>query len=186
MTERRSSSAGGHDDPRRATLVVLPSELGWIAYIARQGTLRHLTFGHPSAQAAVTALPPELTDDAQPGPPDSALIRRLQAYASGARDEFGDVEVDLGLVTDFQRRVLERCRRIPYGRTLSYGELATQAGYPGAARAVGNCMAANRIPLVIPCHRVVASGGRLGGYSGVEGVRMKRRLLDLEAKATSS
>jgi methylated-DNA-[protein]-cysteine S-methyltransferase len=180
MTDRRPRSPDDPSDPRQATLVVLPSELGWIALVARAGTLRHLTFGHPSAQAAVTALPQEVTDAALPGGLGGPLIGRLQAYASGARDEFRDVEVDLGPVTEFQRRVLDRCRRIPYGHTLTYGQLATQAGYPGAARAVGNCMAANPIALIIPCHRVVASSGRLGGYSAIGGVCVKRRLLELE------
>jgi methylated-DNA-[protein]-cysteine S-methyltransferase len=64
---------------------------------------------------------------------------------------------------------------------LTYGELAAKAGYPGAARAVGNCMAANRIPLLIPCHRVVCAGGRLGSYSAPGGTVTKRRLLALEA-----
>jgi methylated-DNA-[protein]-cysteine S-methyltransferase len=157
-----------------------------MAFLASGGTLRHLTFGHRSAEAAVAALPDQLTENAQTGGGNRPLVRRLQAYASGARDQFRDVQVDPGPLTDFQRRVLNRCRRIPYGRTLTYGELATQAGYPGAARAVGNCMAANPIPLIIPCHRVVASGGGLGGYSAVGGLKMKRRLLELEAGRTSS
>ena len=77
---------------------------------------------------------------------------------------------------------MHQCRRIPYGRTMSYAELAAKAGSPNAARAVGNCMAGNRIPLIVPCHRVVCSDGRLGSYSAPGGTRMKRRLLDLESK----
>ena len=76
---------------------------------------------------------------------EDALVHRLQAYASGAPDDFRDIRIDPGPPSEFQRRVLNQCRRVAYGSTISYGELAAKAGYPGAARAVGNCMAANRI-----------------------------------------
>ena len=82
----------------------------------------------------------------------------------------------------FQRRVLNQCRRVPCGATISYARLAAKAGYPGAARAVGNCMAGNPIPLIVPCHRVVCSDGRLGAYSAPGGTAMKRRLLALESQ----
>jgi methylated-DNA-[protein]-cysteine S-methyltransferase len=104
----------------------------------------------------------------------------LEAFAEGQADDFADVRVWSERWTPFQRRVLDRCRRIPYGQTRSYAELATAAGSPGAARAVGRTMATNPIPLVIPCHRVVGSGGDLCGFSAVGGLDAKRRLLDLE------
>ena len=72
------------------------------------------------------------------------------------------------------------CRKIPYGKTLSYGQLAAKAGRPGAARAVGNHMAGNRTPIIVPCHRVLPSGGGLGGFSAAGGVALKRRLLEME------
>lgn len=109
-----------------------------------------------------------------------ALPGRLQAYADGARDDFLDVVLAFGPLTTFQERVIDRCRRIPPGGTLSYGELADQCGYPRAARAVGNCMRTNPIPLIVPCHRVVGAGGEVKGYSASAGVRMKLRLLELE------
>ena len=161
-------------------LVVFPSRLGWMAVIGSGNKLRYLTFGHSSREAAARALSPHLTGNVRPGTWNRRLVCRLQAYASGHRDEFRDVEVDLGQRTDFQRRILRCCRQIPFGQTLTYGQLAAKASFPRAARAVGNCMAANCIPLVIPCHRVVAADGGLGGYSGVGGTRMKRLLLALE------
>ena len=84
----------------------------------------------------------------------------------------------------FTRRVYEIVRRIPAGETLSYAQVARAAGRPGAARAVGNALARNRICLFIPCHRVVAASG-LGGFSGEGGVTLKRRLLDLERSRRS-
>jgi len=162
-------------------LVVLSSALGWTALIGSGRVVKQVTLGHPSARAAVRALDPRLRENARPGPWNRSLVRRIQAYASGARQDFGDIEVDLGPLAEFRRQVIRRCRQIPFAQTLTYGELAAESGYPGAARAVGNCMAGNRIPLIIPCHRVVAAAGRLGGYSGPGGIRLKKRLLELEA-----
>lgn len=108
------------------------------------------------------------------------LIERLQAFARGAADDFHDVPVDFGQVADFTCRVWTACRTIGYGTVATYAELATRVGSPRAARAVGNAMAANRVPLIIPCHRVIACGGRIGRYSAPGGPLMKRRLLDLE------
>ena len=157
-----------------------PTRLGWMAILGCDGRLKGLAFGYPSGDRAVGALGARLASAAQRFPWNKALVDRLQAYASGAEDSFRDVEVDLGEATAFQRRVIRACRHIPWGSTLSYGELAARAGSPGAARAVGRCMAANRIPLVIPCHRVLGADGRLHGYSGPGGLATKRRLLELE------
>jgi methylated-DNA-[protein]-cysteine S-methyltransferase len=164
-----------------ATLFVFRSQLQWMAVLAAGTTVKQLAFGHPTAAAARSALDGGLLAGAAAGEADSPLVQRLQAYAAGAADDFRDVPLDLPPSSPFQRRVLEQCRRIPYGSMLTYGELAAKAGYPGAARAVGNCMAANRIPLLIPCHRVVCAGGRLGSYSAPGGAATKRRLLALES-----
>lgn len=122
-----------------------------------------------------------IIDEAADDPQLAALVARLQAYARGAHDDFLDIAIDLGPQTAFQRRVIECCRRIPLGQTLTYGALAEQVGHPRAARAVGNCMRTNRIPLLVPCHRVIGSGGTMRGYSAGEGIRMKLRLLEMEA-----
>jgi methylated-DNA-[protein]-cysteine S-methyltransferase len=90
------------------------------------------------------------------------------------------VALDLTHLSAFQNRVVRNCRRISRGRVRSYGELAAAAGSPGAARAVGSVMARNRFPIIVPCHRVVASGGSLGGFSARDGVSMKRRMLEME------
>lgn len=112
------------------------------------------------------------------------LLPRLQAqirrYFEGRPTEFS-VTLDLTDRTPFQQAVLRTCRTIGFGETLTYGELAELAGSPGAARAVGSVMAMNPMPLVIPCHRVLAGTGALGGYSAPGGVSLKKRLLDLEA-----
>jgi methylated-DNA-[protein]-cysteine S-methyltransferase len=162
-------------------IVVFHTKLGWMGMIGEGPVLKQLTFGHRSAEAALNALDPELRHAARSGKWNPELVARLKAYAEGAPDDFTDVPLDPATRSPFRRRVLDCCRQIPYGETLTYGQLATVAGYPGAARAVGNTMATNCIPLVIPCHRVVPSAGPYGGYSAASGTAMKRRLLAMEA-----
>ena len=109
------------------------------------------------------------------------LVERLQAYYAGERDDFADVELELDWCTSFQQALLETLRAVPYGETVTYGELAALAGRPGAARAAGTFCARNRFAIVVPCHRVVGAEG-LGGYGSL-GLEYKRRLLQLERDA---
>lgn len=100
---------------------------------------------------------------------------QLKRYLDGKLRTF-DLALDIR-GTDFQKKTLRRVAKIPHGKTMTYGEIARAVGSPNSARAVGSANARNNLPLVIPCHRVVASGG-LGGYGG--GLAMKRRLLKME------
>jgi methylated-DNA-[protein]-cysteine S-methyltransferase len=111
-------------------------------------------------------------------PGEHPLAERIRGYFGGARESFLGVELELEWCTQFQRAALEAIRGIPYGETATYGEVAALAGHPNAQRAVGSFCAANRFPLIVPCHRVVAAGG-LGSYGSL-GVGYKRRLLELE------
>lgn len=162
--------------------ISFPSELGWMASAWDGVQLCVLTFGHRSGTAALSALQSRCRHRLAEEPSEALrpFSERMQAFAQGKRDDFRDVKVALDGMTKFQRKVIRQCRRIPPGQTVSYGELAVRAGSPKAARAVGNVMAKNRIPLVIPCHRVVGCNGALGGFSAPDGLRMKRRLLLLE------
>ncbi len=109
----------------------------------------------------------------------SEVARQLEEYLGGRRVRF-EVELDLR-GTEFQRKVWSKLLEIPYGQTLSYGELARALGAPpGASRAVGAANGANPVGIIVPCHRVVGAGGKLVGYAG--GLERKRWLLDLEAR----
>jgi O-6-methylguanine DNA methyltransferase len=108
--------------------------------------------------------------------PNREAIRQLLEYLEDKRTRF-DLPLDLR-GTDFQRAVWSELVRIPYGETRSYAQVARALGRPRAVRAVGTANGANPIPLVVPCHRVIASGGGLGGYGG--GLDLKRRLLAME------
>lgn len=106
-----------------------------------------------------------------------AARRELDEYFDGRRHAF-DLSLDLRGLPDFTLAVLKELARVPYGQTTTYGALASKVGHPRAARAVGTVMNRNRIPIVLPCHRVVGSTGDLTGYAG--GLHVKRTLLELE------
>ena len=103
--------------------------------------------------------------------------RELDEYFEHKRTSF-DIPIDWRLHDGFGRRVLRATARIPFGKVLTYGEVAAKAGSPRAYRAAGNALGSNRMPIVVPCHRVVATGGKLGGYTG--GIERKEYLLELE------
>ena len=168
-----------------STLFVWPfeTELGWLALVGDGRRVRQLVFGYRSRQHALDALPKALRANARVTNWNPALTERLASYATGAPEDFGDVELDLDHLTPFQKKIVKHCRAIAYGTSLSYGELAALAGAARAARAVGNTRAGNRHPLFVPCHRVTKSGGDPGGYSGPAGRRMKLRLLEMEGRA---
>jgi methylated-DNA-[protein]-cysteine S-methyltransferase len=105
--------------------------------------------------------------------------KQLQRYLSGRGKSF-DLSLDLTRLTDFQCRVLLATSRVPYGQLATYSEIAKRIGRPSASRAVGQALSKNPIPIVIPCHRIVASDGSLTGYSGGKGVQTKAQLLKLE------
>jgi len=94
--------------------------------------------------------------------------------------QYFDIEVDISGISEFRQQVLRLTMQIPYGTVTTYGQLALQAGSPGAARAVGTALAANKLPIIIPCHRVLAASGALTGFSGAGGLLMKKLLLNLE------
>ena len=116
-----------------------------------------------------------------PPPADVArTIARIVALLNGAPDDLSDVPIDLAGVPAFHRRVYEVARGIAPGATLTYGEVALRLGEPHAARAVGQALGANPWPIVVPCHRVLAAGGKAGGFSAPGGLRTKLRLLQIE------
>ncbi len=121
--------------------------------------------------------------DAHPGTPPPAVKQAIDAITALLRGEARDlstVALDMDRVPAFHRRVYEAARTIPPGRTRTYGEIATRLGAPGAARAVGQALGRNPFAIVVPCHRVLAAGGRVGGFSARGGTTTKLRMLALE------
>ena len=111
------------------------------------------------------------------------IVHQLRAYFAGERRTF-DVRVDLTRLTAFHRRVLTAAASVPAGQVVSYGEIARRIGQPRGSRAVGQALRRNPVPIVIPCHRVVAAGGKIGGYTG--GLAIKRKLLRIEGAVAAA
>jgi methylated-DNA-[protein]-cysteine S-methyltransferase len=111
-----------------------------------------------------------------------AVIRLLE----GKSEDLTELELDLGALGEFEQRVLAITRGIPFGETRTYGEIASELGSPGAARAVGRALGVNPIPIVIPCHRVVAAAGRSGGFSAPGGAATKLKMLEIENASRGS
>lgn len=136
--------------------------------------------GDGDRAAVLAALPAEPPLVPQPGGAAGETARRLAAQLDGGSDALADIPLDLTGLPEPAQRVLRALRRVPPGRTVTYGELARRARRPGAARAVGAILAANPLPVLVPCHRVLAADGSLTGYGGPGGVRQKARLLHRE------
>jgi len=151
---------------------------GWVGIASSPSGLLALTLPEPTQARALKPLLERWGEEQGYDDPGLAsLKRKLQHYFDGQRVLF-DEPLDLSEATAFQRRVWSAVRDTPYGETRSYGQIAHQAGSPGAARAVGRAMAANPVPIVVPCHRVIGSDGNLRGFGG--GLDLKRRLLEME------
>jgi len=168
---------------------VVSSPLGWFAVKSCGSVVTDIVIGHRSredAEAAVRSNANRTGHSPTVRIASDELIDRLSRYFEGEPVLFVDIELDLRELSPFTAKVLRRLVRVDYGRRSNYQELAREAGSPRAARAVGNVMRRNRLPIVLPCHRVLATGGGMGGFSGPGGVSLKERLLDLESTATST
>ncbi len=158
-------------------VATLATPIGVLVLQAHGGLLTQVTIG-----VEADAIPPEGATGHHPILQQAK--HQLLEYFAGKRQEF-DLPLRLPTWPAFSLRVLAALRAIPYGEVRSYGELARLAGSPRAARAVGQVMAANPLPIIIPCHRVVAARGLLGGYSGGGGLATKSWLLDLERQTAT-
>jgi methylated-DNA-[protein]-cysteine S-methyltransferase len=113
------------------------------------------------------------------------LVRNICSYFKGKNVRL-NLPVDMKTMTEFEKKVYKQAMKISFGKVKSYKWLAEKAGIPNGARAVGNALSKNPVPLIIPCHRVIKSDGRLGGYSAPGGILMKRKMLSIEGHANYS
>jgi methylated-DNA-[protein]-cysteine S-methyltransferase len=160
------------------------TQLGWLAISACDGKLTRVKIGHRSENEVLQAfVVDEQLTEARIDLTDwnTELRDQLIRFADGEPVSFEYVELSWPRpLTPFRRRVIAETRRISWGNTLTYGEVARRAGSPGAARAVGTAMSSNRFPFIVPCHRVVGSSGGLGGFTAPGGTGLKQRLLAME------
>ena len=115
-----------------------------------------------------------------------AAIAAVQRLLSGSHDDLSFIQLDLSEAPEFERRVYAAARAIPPGEVRTYGELAEAIGSPGSARAVGRVLGRNPVPIIIPCHRILASAGGSGGFSAPGGVSTKLKMLEIEGARRSA
>jgi methylated-DNA-[protein]-cysteine S-methyltransferase len=160
------------------TFAMCETCLGWIGIVGSSGGLKNIILPRKSKKEVLDRID---ACDCETGKGNnisfSDLTDRIRRYFNGEPVDFDD-KLDLSGATSFQQSVWRTVRHIPRGETRSYGWVASQIGLPNAARAVGQALKRNPVPIVIPCHRVVAGNGTLGGFSG--GVKIKKFLLQLE------
>lgn len=170
----------------RLQACVFSTCLGWFGLVGQEHCVWRLVMGHRSAAEAWTRLRRDFADEMlMESDWHPTLRKKLEEFASGKRVSFDNIRVRTEHRTAFQKKVILATRAVGFGETVSYGELAARAGSPNAARAVGTVMATNEVPIIIPCHRVLASGGKIGGFSAPQGIDLKRRLLKLESRSKS-
>jgi methylated-DNA-[protein]-cysteine S-methyltransferase len=179
---RRLSERILADDLADVSYAPVDSPFGTLhAAVTRRGLVR-LAFPEESVESVLARLARELSPRIVEAPASLDPVKReLDEYFAGRRRAF-ELALDWALISPFGRRVLRMTTAIPYGGHLSYAEVAAEAGSPRGARAAGNALGSNPIPIVIPCHRVLRAGGALGGYGG--GLDRKRYLLELEGALT--
>ena len=146
----------------RVTRWIQPSPFGPLGITVSDAGVRAVDFGHAAPAA----------DD---GDPDGEVAAAIEAYCAGEVARLAEVPVDLDGLPPFRRAVLDALHGLPAGELISYGKLGAEVGRPGAGRAVGQAVGTNPVPVIVPCHRVIASDGSIGGFGG--GLDIKRRLL---------
>lgn len=179
---RRVSERAAEEGFADISYAPVDSPFGTLHAATTKGGLVRVAFPEESIDAFLERLARQLSPRIVEAPASLDPVKReLDEYFAGRRRAF-DLALDWSLIGPFGRRVLRMTAAIPYGGHLSYAEIAAEAGSPRGARAAGNALGANPIPIVIPCHRVLRSGGALGGYGG--GLDRKRYLLELEGALT--
>ncbi|MGW4483383.1 methylated-DNA--[protein]-cysteine S-methyltransferase [Amycolatopsis sp. NPDC004368] len=161
---------------------VFDTPLGACGLAWREGTIigTALPGGSPASTRAFLARRFPDAEEGAPPPEIQIAVERITELLSGGHPDLSGLPLDFAGVPEFNRRAYEAALRIPPGRTRTYGDLAHELGLPGAAQAVGQAMGANPFPIIVPCHRVLAAGGKHGGFSAPGGVETKRRMLVIE------
>lgn len=157
---------------------LMDTKWGWFGFVASKRGLvaTYLPHGKREITEQILRRWPEATECGELMPEFAEQVRE---YFAGRKVAF-TADLDLDEVPPFHAKVLRACRKVGFGKTVSYADLAKSAGKPNAARAVGGAMAHNPLPLVVPCHRVLRSDGGMGGFSSPRGINEKKRLLQLE------
>lgn len=163
---------------------VFETVLGYIGIAWSEAGLTRLCLPQRNRDAVERRLLRHASDVEQAVKPEpqwvAELIASIKAYAAGEDIDFSGVPVDLSGVDEFRLAIYDAARKLAFGETTTYGELAKRAGHAGLARETGAALGANPVPLVIPCHRILAAGGKIGGFSAPGGSATKEKMLAME------
>lgn len=166
---------------------LFPSPIGRCALVWGDGGVRGLALPERDEASILRRLRTQFDapESATPTEGVAQVIQRVQALLGGQADDLLSVELDYATVPPFHQRVYVEARRVAFGTTVTYGELAKRLLAPGAARAVGQALGKNPFAIIVPCHRIVAASGKLGGFTAHGGATTKQRLLEIEGSETS-
>lgn len=159
---------------------IFNTKLGYFGLAAVEKTLLRTVLPVPNSKKAESLLLKNIPVAEYEKNILKPLQKQITAYFEGIKTDFSSAPIVLEGLTKFTILVLTACRKISYGRTISYSELAGKINHPSAARAVGNALAKNPLPLIIPCHRLICSDGRIGSFLAPGGKKLKQKLLKLE------
>ena len=166
--------------PEKIKYTVFTTELGFFGFAATEIGLYRTILPFPNREKVEKALLTGIENSIF----DPTLMPKLQkkiiAYFNGQCVNFDNFKLDLADLSPFAASVLTACRKITFGQTISYGRLADLANHPRAARAVGTALGNNPLPLIIPCHRIIPTTGRIGNFSALAGTKLKQKMLQIE------
>jgi methylated-DNA-[protein]-cysteine S-methyltransferase len=161
---------------------VFETPLGWLGIAWSEKGLTQLQLPSHDRTATERRLQRRTVDGVESDPPAwvAEIVETLKRYAAGEQVDFSSVPVDLAGIDAFRLAIYDAARKLAFGETTTYGELAARAGYPGEARDTGQALGQNPVPIVVPCHRILAAGNKIGGFSAPGGSATKEKLLNME------
>lgn len=160
---------------------VFKTAIRWCGLLrSKKGIIIRLFVGYKERDQLLKQILHEFGSGLERTPATGEIMDKIKRYCSGEKIIFEKNDLNWSLLTPFQQKVFKAAMRIPYGTVETYASLARKAGCPNSSRAVGNALARNPFPLLIPCHRIVRGDGKLGGFSAGGGIALKRKLLELE------
>ena len=154
--------------------------IGWCGVIKTQRGLKRIFIGHQKKHQLINQITEDFGNTITTAPSTGKLIENIERYCSGVKVSFSKCKMDWSSLTPFQCKVLMETKKLSYGVVTTYRSLAQKIGSPRGSRAVGNALSHNPFPLLIPCHRIVRSDGKIGGFSAGGGKKLKEKLLRME------
>ncbi len=178
-TVAAKQKANVNNQSRENRMLCVATKLGWVGLLSDGSQVLQLKMGYTNQDELLSVCSDWQAALSRPNDLEKKWLVAIRQYASGEQLDLQSLPVRIPQGTTFQQRVRQVVRSIPAGEVMTYGEVARRAGFPKAARAVGTVMSRNQLPLLIPCHRVIGTGG-LGGFSAPSGICLKQQLLVLE------